>query len=137
MTQRTEANHNAIVDIIRQTAVAEAAEAASAAEFDNRKEATNARDNIVGAIDRAAENTDSMETYLQLTNLRAELTEAVPQSGLPELITRMIQNPQPSLVLAYEIYGDAKFADEIVQRNGIRHPGFICGEVEVLSEVST
>ena len=92
---------------------------------------------ITEAIDEAAEHTESTEMYLTLTGLRAELTEAVPADGLPELVTREVRSPKPSLVIAYEVYGDAQRADEIVQRNAVRHPGFIRGDIELLSEVSS
>ena len=62
---------------------------------------------ITEAIDEAAEHTESTEMYLTLTGLRAELTEAVPADGLPELVTREVRSPKPSLVIAYEVYGDA------------------------------
>ena len=137
MTQRSEANANAVVSLVRQSASADVSNLAAVSEFESRQEAEEARDMITEAIDEAAEHTESTEMYLTLTGLRAELTEAVPADGLPELVTRAVRSPKPSLVIAYEVYGDAQRADEIVRRNAVRHPGFIRGDIELLSEVSS
>lgn len=137
MTQRSEANANAVVSLVRQSASADVSNLAAVSEFESRQEAEEARDMITEAIDEAAEHTESTEMYLTLTGLRAELTEAVPADGLPELVTREVRSPKPSLVIAYEVYGDAQRADEIVRRNAVRHPGFIRGDIELLSEVSS
>lgn len=42
----------------------------------------------------------------------------------------------PSLLVAYQIYGDAGRADEIAARNTPRHPGFLVGgnQLEVLAD---
>jgi prophage DNA circulation protein len=44
--------------------------------------------------------------------------------------------PVPSLLVAYQIYGDAGRADEITKRNEPRHPGFLMGgnQLEVLAD---
>lgn len=136
MKQRSEANANAVVSLVRQSAAADAAETAVNLDFESRQEAEEARDAVTEAIDEAAEHTENTETYLALTDLRVELTESVPADGLPELITKEIRSPRPSLVVAYEVYGDALRGDEIVRRNSIRHPGFVRGEIELLSEAS-
>ena len=68
--------------------------------------------------------------------MRSALVQAIPEEGLPELISVAVNHPVPSFVLAYELYEDALKGDEIVTRNRIRHPGFIGpAEVQVVSEV--
>ena len=46
------------------------------------------------------------------------------------------RNGMPALVAAYNLYGTATRADEIVSRNHVRHPGRVPGQtqLEVLSE---
>ena len=40
----------------------------------------------------------------------------------------------PAVVLAYDLYEDAARSDELVTRNGLRHPGFVPAEpLKVLS----
>ncbi|OWQ33377.1 hypothetical protein CC207_25460 [Pseudomonas sp. DrBHI1] len=55
--------------------------------------------------------------------VRAHLTE-VARAGvrLAEVTTR---ESLPAVVLAYQRYGDATRAEEIVTRNKVQHPGFL------------
>lgn len=52
---------------------------------------------------------------------------------LPRLKTITVTQPTPAVVLAYNLYGDASRAEEIVARNAIANPGFCAGELEVLA----
>ncbi|MNJ70394.1 hypothetical protein D3C77_668450 [compost metagenome] len=53
----------------------------------------------------------------------AHLT-AVAASGV-RLVDVTPEQSLPALVLAYRRFGDATRAGEVVQRNRIRHPGFV------------
>lgn len=133
---RLTSNSNAIVDLIRQSAASAAAEVAIGTDFKTRNEAENVRDKIADSLDRQSEITESTPLYISLTDMRSALVQAIPEEGLPELISVTVNHPVPSLVLAYELYEDALKGDEIVARNRIRHPGFIGpAEVQVVSEV--
>ena len=133
---RLTSNNNAIVDLIRQSAASAAAEVAIDTDFKTRNEAETVRDKIADSLDRQSEITESTPLYISLTNMRSALVQAIPEEGLPELISVAVNHPVPSLVLAYELYEDALKGDEIVTRNRIRHPGFIGpAEVQVVSEV--
>lgn len=131
-------NNNAIVDLVRRSAISAASRDAVDTKFDTRNEAELIRNTIADAIDSQAETTSSMPVYLTLTDMRAVLVQAVPQEGLPELVSVIIKRPVSSLVLAYELYEDAKRGDEIVVRNRIRHPGFVGpADIQVISEVAS
>ena len=133
---RLTSNSNAIVDLIRQSAASAAAEVAIGTDFKTRNEAETVRDKIADSLDRQSEITESTPLYILLTDMRSALVQAIPEEGLPELISVTVNHPVPSLVLAYELYEDALKGDEIVTRNRIRHPGFIGpAEVQVVSEV--
>lgn len=133
---RLTSNSNAIVDLIRQSAASAAAEVAIGTDFQTRNEAETVRDKIADSLDRQSEITESTPLYISLTDMRSALVQAIPEEGLPELISVAVNHPVPSLVLAYELYEDALKGDEIVARNRIKHPGFIGpAEVQVVSEV--
>lgn len=80
--------------------------------------------------------TDSV--YAALVDLRAAVSEDLRTRALalPGLTAYTPQRTLPALVVAHRLYGDATRADEIVVRNGARHPGALRGgiELEVLSE---
>ncbi|MDO4560820.1 MAG: DNA circularization N-terminal domain-containing protein [bacterium] len=128
------ANNDAIVSLIRLAAAAEASRCAAATEYETRQDAEAACRAITGIIDDEADRTLDSRLYMALSKLRCALVNALPSDTLPELVDMEIIRPVASLVLAYEVYGDALRADEIVMRNGTPHPGFISGTVRIVSE---
>ena len=131
-------NHNAIIDLVRQLASSAAVRVATETDFKTRNEAEYTRDQIAESLESQSELTDSTSLYIALTDMRAALVQAIPKDGLPELVLISVNNPTPSLVLAYELYDDAMRGDEIVDRNKIKHPGFIGpANIQVVSEVTS
>lgn len=97
--------------------------------FDSYDDAIAARDTLVDAIDTEADAAADDEVYSALLQLRADLIAAVP--GERNHLARLIQFAPPvtlpSLVIAYQLYGDVALADDVVARNRVRHPGFVVG----------
>ncbi|HZH79574.1 MAG TPA: hypothetical protein VEY88_26365, partial [Archangium sp.] len=64
--------------------------------------------------------------------------KAVPgsESDLPRLVSYTPAGTVPSLVLAHRLYGGVQTEGDMLRRNGIGHPGFILGgvELQVLSD---
>ena len=84
------------------------------------------RDNLNEAIHEASLKADPQH-YLVLNSFRQAVVKhltAVAQSGV-----RLVEITPPetlsALVLAYRRFGDATRSPEVVQRNRIRHPGFV------------
>ena len=84
------------------------------------------RDNLNEAIHEASLKADPQH-YLVLNSFRQTVVKhltAVAQSGV-----RLVEITPPetlsALVLAYRRFGDATRSPEVVQRNRIRHPGFV------------
>lgn len=138
-------NQWATQQLVRRTAVAEAARSAAAADFTNVDEAlasravlVDAMDELMGATDPVTEAPISHGAFDALRALRAAVVEDLRVRGakLPRVNFYTPAATAPARVLAYRIYGDATRADEIVARNKIRHPGFVPGGValEVLSD---
>ncbi|MEE1920283.1 DNA circularization N-terminal domain-containing protein [Pseudomonas asiatica] len=84
------------------------------------------RDDLSEAIWRASLKADHTH-YEALTAIRHALNDhltAVAASGV-RLVDVTPEQTLPALVLAYRRFGDATRQGEVVQRNRIRHPGFV------------
>ena len=76
--------------------------------------------------------------YGSLAELRRAVAVDLTTRGgqLPSVRKVELPTTMPALVAAYNLYGTATRADEIVTRNHVRHPGRVPGQtqLEVLSE---
>ncbi|MFK0090974.1 hypothetical protein ACIQUS_27295, partial [Pseudomonas sp. NPDC090755] len=106
--------------------------------YDSYQEAVKVREELVSRIDAESEATPVDEVYVALSDLRTSVVQAVPnkEQDLPRIVPYVPKETLPSLLVAYQIYGDAGRADEITARNGPRHPGFLTGgtALEVLAD---
>lgn len=86
-------------------------------------------------IEELDEVTISAETHAALVDLRVAVSEivAAEASDEPRLEDLTIGAPVPSLVLAFELYGDPTRQAELVNRNRIMAPLFTAGPLRVLS----
>ncbi len=74
------------------------------------------------------------EMYPHLVALRAALVYAIPGDQELARIQEVSQNyPIPALLLSHNLYGTTSEDSRIVERNDIKHPGFVLGNVKVLS----
>ena len=128
-------NQMAIFKLVQRTALIEAARTASTLEFDNYTQAITLRDELNAQLEKETLTADDI-TYQALVDLRVALVRDIAERGLmlPRLSTYTPNATLPALVVAYQFYGDATKADEIVTRNQTMHPGFVPGgqAVEVL-----
>lgn len=100
------------------------------------QQATELRDALVAQIDTELEANDPpAEVATALSAMRAAVVRDVAVRS-EYLQSRSIFTPasmQPALVLAHRIYQDATRADELLDRNAIRHPAFVPAQpLEVL-----
>lgn len=135
------ANGVAIGRLVTLTAAAEAVAATTEIHFDSYDDAVAVRDDLAERIDAAAFDMADVGDdagYEALTTLRLALVRDVTQRGgsLDRLYSYAPPSSEPALVTAQRLYGDADRAQEIVDRNRVRHPGFIpAGAVlEVLTD---
>lgn len=124
---QADANATAVTSFVRRCALAGAVEIAAQNAWETRDEAMEVRDQLAEEIDRQAEESAADPVYLALGLLRSVLNGSVPppDQDLPELRTLILADSEPSLVVGYELYADAGRGDEIVARNGVRHPAFL------------
>lgn len=129
-------NFDAIQRLVQRLAVVRGAELVLGETLSSYEEATTAREAVTDLIDDQAEIA-SDDTYPALLQLRAGLVKAVPgESGnLAHLLTYTPGVTLPSLVIAHQLYGDVDIEQDVIDRNGIAHPGFVLGgrDLEVLS----
>jgi prophage DNA circulation protein len=106
--------------------------------YDSYQAAIKVREDLVDRIDAESEATPNDEVYVALSDLRTSVVQAVPNPGqdLARIVQYVPKETLPSLLVAYQIYGDAGRGDEIATRNGPRHPGFLMGgnKLEVLAD---
>ena len=106
--------------------------------YDSYQAAIKVREELVDRIDAESEATPDDEVYVTLSDLRTSVVRAVPnpEQDLARIVQYAPKETLPSLLVAYQIYGDAGRADEIAARNGPRHPGFLIGgvQLEVLAD---
>lgn len=121
---------------VQRSAVIEACRASSRADYPARDDALAVRVSLLDALDEQMEAVDAVtgapvadEVYQGLAALRAAVAEDLRVRGarLPEARHVTFGATLPALVVAYRVHGDAARDAEIVDRNRIRHPGFVPG----------
>jgi prophage DNA circulation protein len=135
------ANTRAVHELVRRSALIESARSTASLRFGSgdapaaRADAQALRDALADQIDIEADSADDT-TYQALMALRTALVRHVTARAvaLPNAATVSLKATLPALVIAHQIHGDATRAGELVDRNHIRHPGFVTGgtRLEVL-----
>jgi prophage DNA circulation protein len=129
-------NFDALYRLIQRLIVIRAAELILSETFDSYDAAIAAREEITDLLDDQAEQTTD-DTFAALIQLRADVCKAVPgaDSDLPRLVTVTPPVTMPSLVLAYQLYGNVEKEEDLIARNRVRNPGGVPGgkSLEVLS----
>lgn len=132
--ERERANQVAFVGALRRILALEAARLAPVVPYVSIEEATDARDRVAAMIEEQ-EITAEDTAFPALADLRSQVLRAVPGTlQLASVVTVTRNVPTPSLVLAYQLYGSVEREADIVARNSINHPGFVSGELRVLSD---
>ncbi len=129
-------NQDTFVDVVKQVTLVEQAEVSIDLDFPSVDEALAERIELseIIAVEKLRPNTDD-ELFQVLNDLDAKLVDALPLENLARILEREVKTTTPALVLSYEIFEDVLQEQDIIDRNNIRHPGFVPGgsTVEVLS----
>ena len=122
-----------ITDYIAAITATEMGRLAADTEFSTAEDAMEALRVVVEVIDAVQSAHCADTVYMALDDVRATLSDDVTERGakLPRLGTATLAATIPALVASYRIYGTADYADEIVSRNRLRHPGRVPGGVEL------
>ena len=122
------ANQTALTNLVEQTALIESARAASDIEFASFDEAIAVRDELDDALDEQMLVADD-NTYRALNDMRVAMIHDIStrSADLAKTVNFTPKATLPALVVAHHLYGDATQENTIIDRNPIRHPGFITG----------
>lgn len=123
-------NQQALVRLTRRAALTAMVETTAAIAFDSYNQAVAIRDDLADLIDGqllAIGDTDEDQAYLQLDGMRAAMVADVTRRAanlerIREIVPGRVRS---ALATSFDVYGTAARAEEIVTRNGIRHPGFV------------
>jgi prophage DNA circulation protein len=80
---------------------------------------------------------DSDDLFQILVQARSAVYQDMTEraEGMAKLVTFTPPETMPALVLAYDYYGDASRDSEIVERNKVKHGGFVASEaLKILNE---
>lgn len=129
-----------IIRLAKGSAVVEAAVAVREVPLSSYNDAATMRDRVVELFDSELEATGDLGDDVALEALTALRTEVlndlrVRGAALATVRTLTLASTTPAIVLAYRLYTDPERGEEIVARNGLRHPIFLPAAVplEVLS----
>lgn len=120
-----------LIDYVAAVTVTEMGRLVADTEYETADDAIRDLQIVAEAMDTVQAAHCSDAVYATLDDLRATLTDDVMERGakLPRLGTAVLSATMPALVASYRLYGTAEYADEIVSRNNIRHPGRVPGGV--------
>lgn len=134
--QQNAINQAAIISLVQQAAVIEAARATASITPASYNDAITLRDSIADQLETLAETANDDDVYVAFTNLRMAVIQDINAraADLSRIVQYRVPTTLPALVIAYRLYQDASMADGIVDRNHIPHPGFVPGgqSIEVL-----
>lgn len=125
--RRTQANLNATNDLTRRAVLAQAVGASSVMTTTQYDTTVAVRAALCSALDEEmlAARTDA--AYRALIEARNAVWTDLTRRSRDSARLRVWRpgRVEPALVAAYQLYGDASRADEIVQRNAVQRPGFL------------
>lgn len=127
------ANQTALTSALRRVFAIAAVRLAPVAPYESIDAALAARDQLTSILDEQAAGAGD-DAYPALVDLRSQMLSAVPGGqAFASILSVSRRVAVPSLLLAYQLYGDVDLEADVVARNAIRHPGFVVGDLKVLS----
>jgi len=122
-------NNKAFREYVKSLAVASAAEAAAAIEFESEEDAQAAKDTMFDCIEGLYETIEDDDLLFALADLRTFISKNVPDpdTDLPHVIDVDTTESVPAVVLSYELFGDVLSEDDILARNFVVDPNRVPG----------
>lgn len=128
------ANQTALIGALRRVLATEAARLVPRIPFESIDAAIAARDEVAALLEEQAADADDT-SYPSLVDLRSQVLRAVPGSTDFARETTIVRTSTvPSIVLAYQLYGDTSRELDLVARNKAPHPGFLAGTLKALTD---
>lgn len=126
--QQSVANSQALLDLVTSASITQAAQQIVAVESPVFDDLESWRGQLTAVIDREVERPGLPQASFEaLADLRSGVSRYVlaESATASRLRTYTPRATLPAAVLAYDLYGDASRSDELVARNGLRHPSFV------------
>lgn len=122
-------NQSALNRITQSTAVALASNAAADIPFESTEDAKEVRTELIENLETQEETTTDDDTFQAIQDVKTELVKGVPppEEQLPTIGEVELQQAMPSIVVAYDLYQNPVYEDDLIARNKIAHPGFVPG----------
>lgn len=123
-----------------RVSIANQAKSIANTEFTNTEDAEAMLNDFTAQVEKQMLSTVATddEVMQSLQDLRAMVVKNVAETikRLPEVRLISLNEPTPSVVLAYNLYDDITRASEIINRNKVTHPGFVPAgkDIEVLTK---
>lgn len=113
----------------KQVILFRVAELATEADFDVFGDAVTVRDELIEKLDEELDTALTDDIFQAIRDLEISVLTAVPPPGnqLQQQVQFTPIITTNSLVLAHKLYGNVEKSQEIVDRNFVKHPGFIIG----------
>lgn len=123
-------NQTAMINLVRNTSIAEMIKTTSQMTFASRNDAIAIRDEVSDLLEpqlTALADAGNDTQYLAFQSARAAMVNDINTRGaqLPNITNINTFDSVPALVFAYKLYEDASRDQEIVDRNKIVNPGFL------------
>jgi len=123
-----------VTEFFARGAISSAAGLISDIDFKTLEDANEVRDVLFAQLDRLNQDptiSDDMIKSIQDTRRAAMLDLDRRILDLSNQVTITLVETSVSLVIAHEIDGDTSNEEEIIERNGVRHPGFVSPVVPI------
>jgi prophage DNA circulation protein len=124
----------AVYRLARTIAIAQQANTYTEAPFDSSSTALAILESNMDEISALQDFSATDDLFFALADQRSALAAFLTQvaSSLPLTVTIAQRQEVPALLLAHQLYGDARLESELVLRNLPRYPLFMSGDLEVL-----
>lgn len=136
-------NRREVDSLHRRAMLAEIVTVTTRIEFEAAEDALAFRERIGGLVDREVESAsetgdDEVTATLQDLLVAVSRDLAVRAQRLPSRVLFEAPATLPALVIAHRLYGSTERTEDIIDRNGIAHPGFVGSHrvLEVLDPAS-
>lgn len=127
-------NNQVATDFINLAGAATEAGSFVKQDFASHSEAIAARDNLIEHLDALSEiHQDKAEIFKDIREVKTQLIKSVPgdDERLPRIQYVVLPKTRSSITLAYDLYEDIDKAQDLVDRNKVKHPGFVPGDKEL------
>lgn len=122
-------NNQAFTNFVRVIALSEAVNSAFEIAYESEEDALQIKNSLYDEIDILMEAVDDDSVFAELNNLRTFVSLNIPpeDENLPKIFDYINYSTRPSLVIAYEIFGDVISDQDIIDRNHVKNPSYVPG----------